>query len=88
VCKGTQTNKPVTPLNWLGSQNELALLVEKLFGSYWETAKACFRIEGKEPNVKSMTNDRSKINSGKKDEPKTHKRLLNILNIGSTAGKQ
>ena len=88
VCKGTQTNKPVTPLNWLGSQNELALLVEKLFGSYWETAKACFRIEGKEPNVKSMTNDRSKIKSGRKNEPKKHKRLLNILNIGSMAGKK
>lgn len=88
VCKGILTNEPVTPLNWLGNQNELALLVDRLFGTYWETAKACFRVDGKEPNARSMANDRSKINSGKKDEPKTHKRLLNILNIGSTARKQ
>lgn len=88
VCKGTPTAELVKPLNWLASQNELALLVCEMFNSCWETAKACFRINGKEPNVKSMANDRSKIRKGMKDEPKKHKRLLNIMNIGNTAGKQ
>lgn len=88
VCKGTPTTEQVKPLDWLADQNELALMVEKLFGTYWETAKACFRVKGNEPNVKSMANDRSKINSGKKDEPKKHTRLLRIMNFDSTAGKQ
>lgn len=87
VCKGTPANAPVYPLNWLASQNELALLVETLFGTYWETAKACFRIKGKVPNVKTMATDRSNIKCERKDEPKTHTKLLNILKFGSTAGK-
>ncbi len=87
VCKGTPTNEPVKPLNWLADQNELALLVDILFKTYWETAKACFRVKGKEPNIRAMATDRSNIKSGKKDEPKKHQKLLNILKVGSTAGK-
>ena len=87
VCKGTPTNEPVKPLNWLADQNELALLVDVLLGTYWEAAKACFRIKGKEPNTRAMATDRSNIRSGKKDEPKKHKKLLNIISINTTARK-
>lgn len=94
VCKGTPlpADEHFEPVNWLGTQNKLGLLIETLFGGISEApTKACFTVKGKTPNVGSMRVERSKIkddtSSNSKEEPKTHKALLKILAVWNAQSK-
>jgi len=94
VCKGIPlpADEQFEPVNWLGTQNKLGLLIETLFGGISEApTKACFTVKGKKPNVDSMRVERSKIkdntSSNSKEEPKTHKALLKILAVWNAQSK-
>ena len=82
IC-GKGNVETFTPINWMRKQQELAYLIDALFGDtdryFWEITQKVFRVKGRTPNTDSMKSFLSKIRNNWKDKPDEIDELKEIL---------
>lgn len=82
IC-GKGNIETFTPINWMRDQQELAYLIDALFGDaeqhIWDITQKVFAIKGSKPNTDSMKTFLSKIRKQWKDKPEKLDKLTEIL---------
>lgn len=74
ICGVGDINGDFRPLNWISEVQLLGWLVYDMFpndkSNLWEIAKRCFTVKGRSPNINSMKNMISVVESGYEDKSK------------------
>lgn len=84
ICGLGDAPKEFKPVDWMKAQNQLAMLIDLLFGdmnrqNLWVITENAFTIKGKTPNIKTMKTCNSNLKNNWQDQSNDVEKLHQLL---------